>query len=61
MKTIRKELVNLEMSMIIRKYDKKMRVTYGLRTQGGHIYDGRFHMLKKPQISAILGHLFRIN
>ena len=61
MKVVRKELVNLEMSMIMRKHDCKVRISYGLKTQGGHIYDGRFHMLKRPHISAILGHLFRNN
>lgn len=61
MRYSRKELTNMEMSMIFIKKSTKIKISYGLRTRSGQFYDGSFQMNKRPQISAILGHLFRLN
>ncbi len=61
MLTERKELVNMEMSIIISKKYTKMKISYGLKMRSGETHDGSFQMNKKPQISAILDHLFRLN
>ncbi|MEQ8518678.1 MAG: hypothetical protein RLN79_08040 [Cytophagales bacterium] len=57
----RKELINMEMTMIMSKKSSKMKISYGLKMRSGQSYDGSFQMNKRPHISAILDHLFRLN
>lgn len=57
----RKELINLEASVILRKKDNKFKVAYGLKTAFGDIQEGKFHMLRRPQISSLFSHIFRNN
>lgn len=51
----------MEMSMIISRKSSKMKISYGLKMRSGQLYDGTFKMNKRPHISAILDHLFRLN
>ena len=57
----RKELNDLEMSFIISKKLSVTKINYGVKMKSGEILAGNFKMNRKPKISSLLGHLFRLN